>query len=125
MTKKSYATEMHDLAVNSEDVKTAVSYTTNKYDRVRQHIKKESLRGQTSGTLVEIGKSLGGSPYHTPTLIRLLGEDGFIVVDSTGAGTHAVFWPGEEETEKHFAALAEIATADKKMESAAAKKKKP
>lgn len=106
-----FADEMYALAKKSDDVKTAQKYTINKYDKVRQYIKKEALRGQMSGGLVDIAGALGGSPFHTQSLIQLLTDDGFIVVDSTGNGTHAVFWPGAEATEAHRAKLEELSSA--------------
>ena len=95
-----YAEEMHELAEAGEDVKTAKSYTANKYDRARQYIKKEALRGQKSESLASVANALGGSPFHTETLVSLLTADGFVVTDVTGCGGYLVIWPGPEEAEK-------------------------
>lgn len=110
-----HAQEMFQLSQSAEDVKTAIKISTNKYDRARQTIKKESLRGQTSIALNELGtKAFGGSAYHTQTLVDLLRGDGYVVADNIGAGAYVVFWPGAEATARyHELALENLNLEDK------------
>lgn len=87
-----YASKMRELATSGERQKEAAQYTAKKYDRCREYIRKEALRGMTTATLDSVGQALGGSPYHAQTLVDLLTDDGFTVLDS-----YVVLWDAEAE----------------------------